>query len=253
MLGFALTVLNDFIRPLLNTKAAVALAAFVWTLAFSACNDVLLLPWEVPAAAACLAWLMSVIHARQETERPPSPVTMLPAVGLAVLTYTGLSSYLLPFFFPAFLFHFATRFFRNPRLRSFGNLGAVSMACAAPAAGYSFEAAPFSLPQNPAVWILAGVLWVQSHAHRATEPLDRTAHLCCTAALLALCIALAVEGDSTQQALAVTLSSTLVLNELFAYAVQRFRPALLPLAASPLSSALPAAVIYLLLGTPSLV
>lgn len=237
----------------LAIKADVALAAFVWTLAFSACNDVLLLPWEAPAAAACLAWLMSVIHARQETERLPSPITAIPAVGLVVLTYAGLSSYLLPFFFPAFLFHFATRFFRNPRLRAFGNLGAVSMACAAPAAGYSFEAAPFSLPQNPAVWILAGMLWVQSHAHRSTEPLGRTAHLCCTAALLALCIALAVEGDSTQQALAVTLSATLVLNELFAYAVQRFRPALLPLAASPLSSALPAAVIYLLLGTPSLV
>lgn len=236
----------------LAAKADTALAAFVWTLAFAACADVLVMPWEVPAAAACLAWLMSVIPARQETEHPPSPVTAIPAVLLAVLTYTGLPSYLLPFFFPSFLFHVLTRFFRRPLLRDFGNLAAVAMVCAAPAAAYSFEATPFGLPQNPAVWLLAGVLWVQAHAHRATEPLSRTAHLCGIAALLAVGITLAMEGDSTQQVVALTLAATLLLNELSAYAVQRFRPSLLPLATSPVVTALPAAAVFFLLRTPCL-
>lgn len=237
----------------LETKADVALAAFAWVLAFASCTDVLVLTWEVPTAAACLAWLMSLIHARQETVRTTSAITILPAVGLAVLAYTELSSYLLSFFFPAFLFHCVTRFFRRVRLRDLGNHAAVAMVCAAPAAGYSFETTPFGLPQNPAVWLLAGVLWVQSYAHRATEPLNRTAHLCCTAALLAVGIALAAAGDSSQKALALTLSATLVLNEISTYAAKRFRPALLPPAASPLSSTLPAIVVYLLHGTPSLI
>lgn len=232
----------------LAAKADTALAALAWTLTFAACTDVLVMPWEVPAAAACLAWLMSLIHACRQHSCPPAPVTLLPAAGLVVLAYTGLPSYLLPFFFPAFLLHVLTRFVRRPLLRDFGNHAAVALVCAAPAAGYSFEATPFDLPQNPAVWLLAGVIWVRPH--RTTGDLIRKARPVCTAVLMAACIGIVLVGNSSQQAMTLPISATLVLNEIAAYAVRRFRPTLLPLAESVLVSVLPATATYLLFFTP---
>lgn len=243
--------LLSWCKVCLDSKTDFALAAFGWALFFSTATEVVLLPWEAPAAAACMAWLMSVINTRQQSGRPLSPIAALPAVGLALLTYTGLSSYLLSFFFPAFLLHFLTRFFHRPFLRDFGNLAAIALSSAAPAYAYSFEISSVLMVGQPLIWMAVPAMGLQD----STTFVNNQAKIGNKPGNLRIFLISAIIGiggyslwNEEESTFTLILLGSVLISQLILYAAKHFAPSLQQYATSPLWPALFAVLLCLPFG-----
>lgn len=219
-------------------KVLTAVCTFCWAIVLSVGMGVLIMPWELPAAAACTAWMMRFVRHRRERNDIPLVWHLLPTCGLLFLATRGLSPYELPYFFPAFAAHFCLTFFiKTPPFRRMGQSISMAFCCAAPAAAYSFDMSLFSQLVYPPVWLLAALLWLQGEIEADTSGLRWQPLAFCIVLMLICGTYLICFGNESESCSALLLMTALMLTLLGYLIGKRFCPALTPLAASPLLSA----------------
>lgn len=212
------------------------------------------MPWEAPAAAACMAWMMRFFQHRHERKDIPIVWHLLPTGGLLFLATRGLSPYELPYFFPAFAAHFClTVFVKTPQFHPPGQSISMAFCCAAPAAAYSFDMSLLSLLVYPPVWLLAALLWQQREIEADTGGKRWQPLAFCIVLMLIGGIYLICFGNESESSLAILLLTALPFTWLGYLISKRFCPALTPLAASPLLSALSVLLIAWVLNTTQLI
>lgn len=255
MTAFSHRFLTSIIREIQKSRIDIPLSAFCWALAFAACLDIVIMEWEIPVAAACLIWLMSFINARREGAAPAPLMALLPVIALIVLATRSVNTYILPYFFPALVIHVPALVICNQSLRRIGYYSAASMACAAPALGYSFEMQPFSVLCYRPVWILAFLLWLQwgtvsfGNGSNLNKKMFKPLLFMVTAELGILL--LSTGEDTPEQTFALSAIAALLLSQASVLAAKRFCPQRVAWVSSPLLTALPA-VVYFLFGNTRL-